>query len=109
MSTMGAKVHWTPFAAASVAAIRAARSTALGSKLAASARGTGKMVRNPWITSWAKSSGMPRRDSSTATRCIWRVSSAPYTPRKEPTLPERISASPASETRGPVIASPPED
>ena len=51
ISTIGAKVQWTPWADASTAATRAAPSTATVSKLAASARETGKMVRQPWITS----------------------------------------------------------
>ena len=45
MSTMGAKVHFSPVAAASAAAIRADRSTAAGSQLLASPRGIGKIVR----------------------------------------------------------------
>ena len=73
MSTIGANVQWRPTAAASRAATRAAFSTAPRSHDAASARGTGKMVLNPWITSYPKISGMPRRDSSTATCCARRV------------------------------------
>ena len=45
-STIGAKVQCRPDAAASVAATRADFSASAGSKLAASASGTGKMVRN---------------------------------------------------------------
>ena len=45
MSTIGAKVQWTPEAAASVAAMRAERSIAATSQLAVSPRGTGKVVR----------------------------------------------------------------
>ena len=45
MSTIGEKVQWTPAAAVSIAATRAAPSVTRGSKLAAIASGTGKMVR----------------------------------------------------------------
>ena len=49
-------------------------------------------------------SGMPRRDSSTATSCARRVASAPYTLRNEPTPPARITSSPPCVTAGPVTA-----
>jgi hypothetical protein len=45
MSTIGAKVQWTPAARASVAATCAARSAAAVSQLAASPSGMGKTVR----------------------------------------------------------------
>jgi len=45
MSTIGAKFHTIPFAVASSAAIRASASVSAGSKVAASASGTGKLVR----------------------------------------------------------------
>ncbi len=51
MSTIGAKVQCTPAAADSIAATRAARSASSGLKLAASASGTGNVVRKPWMTS----------------------------------------------------------
>ena len=44
-STIGAKVQWTPAAAASVAAMRADCSIAAMSQLAASPSGVGKIVR----------------------------------------------------------------
>jgi hypothetical protein len=47
MSTIGAKFHVMPFAVASSAAMRAFDSASAGSKLAASASGTGKFVRKP--------------------------------------------------------------
>jgi hypothetical protein len=45
MSTIGAKVHFTPAADASAAATRADRSAAAGSQLLASPSGIGKTVR----------------------------------------------------------------
>src|ERR1041385_4360808 len=59
-STIGAKVQCTPLADASMAATWADRSAAAGFQLAASASGTGKMVRKPWMTSWANRRGMGR-------------------------------------------------
>jgi FAD/FMN-containing dehydrogenase len=47
MSTIGANVHVMPFAATSVAAMRASDRASAGSKLAPSASGTGKTVRKP--------------------------------------------------------------
>ena len=44
-STIGAKVQWTPAAAASVAAMRADASIAARSQLAASPSGVGNIVR----------------------------------------------------------------
>ena len=58
-----------PAAVVSAAAARAVASQSAGSKAPASARGMGKTVRKPWMTSRAKKSGMPRRVSSTAIRC----------------------------------------
>src|SRR6476659_1160049 len=104
MSTMGANVQWRPFAAPSAAATRAARSTAAGSQLAASASGVGKIVRNPWITSCANSSGIFARDCSMATRCRFRVTSAPEVPRNDPMRPALMSAVLASGSCGPVTA-----
>ena len=74
---MGAKVQSIPDAAASTAAARAVRRARSGSKLAASASGTGKTVRRPWITSAANSSGIFNRDRRTASVCIRRAISAP--------------------------------
>ena len=51
-------VQCTPCAVASTAAARAVRSASAGSNAAASASGTGKMVRKPWITSNENSSGI---------------------------------------------------
>jgi hypothetical protein len=90
-STIGAYVQTMPFAAASMAAMRAERSASGGSQLLASPSGMGKMVRNPWITSSAKSSGTCSRDPSMASRCSARVVSAPMTSMSEPTPPCRIS------------------
>ena len=68
-SSIGAKVMASPSAAASTAASRAERLPVAGSKVEASASGIGNMVRWPWTTSKPISSGIPRRDSSTAMRC----------------------------------------
>ncbi len=87
MSSMGAKVQCTPAAAASVPATRAEASTASRSQLAASPRGTGKIVRKPWITSYPKIRGIPRRLFSTASSWVFRVASAPMTFSIEPTRP----------------------
>jgi hypothetical protein len=81
MSTIGANVQWSPCAVASTAAMRAERAAAAVSQLAASASGTGKIVRKPWITSCPKTSGILRGDCSTATRCIAHVYAAPNTLR----------------------------
>jgi hypothetical protein len=76
-STIGANVQCTPCAAASAAATRAAPATAAESNVAAWASGTGKTVRQPWMTSNEKRSGILSRDCSTATRCRRRVSATP--------------------------------
>ena len=76
-STMGAKVQCRPAAVASSAATCAAASTAAGSQLEASASGTGKVVRKPWMTSNANNSGMCRRECSTASVWSSRVKRAP--------------------------------
>ena len=51
MSTIGAKAQGMPTARASRAATACPRSIVSGSQDAASPIGTGKIVRNPWITS----------------------------------------------------------
>ena len=91
ISTMGAKFQARPTAVASSAAARAVRFARFASKAAASASGTGKMVRNPWITSAANSSGMPRRDSSTATVCMRRCQSAESPLNTAPSRPSRTA------------------
>ena len=93
MSTIGAKVQSIPAAVASSAAARAVRRARSGSKLAASPKGTGKMVRKPWITSAAKISGTFSRDSRTAAVCIWRAISTPLPLNTPVSRPARTSAS----------------
>ena len=73
---MGENVQRTPAAVLSRAATRAACSTSAGSHVEASASGTGKMVRKPWITSSPKTIGILRRDFSTANRWYAFVSLA---------------------------------
>ena len=68
MSTIGENVQRMPVDEASRAATRAARSTSDGSQVDASASGTGKIVRKPWMTSSPNTIGIPRRDFSTAMR-----------------------------------------
>ena len=63
MSTIGAKFQSMPDPAASNAATSLVRRVSSGSKLAASATGTGKTVRWPWMMSAAKISGIFSRDS----------------------------------------------
>eukprot|EP00437_Effrenium_voratum_P063830 CAMPEP_0181501916 /NCGR_PEP_ID=MMETSP1110-20121109/56061_1 /TAXON_ID=174948 /ORGANISM="Symbiodinium sp., Strain CCMP421" /LENGTH=192 /DNA_ID=CAMNT_0023630429 /DNA_START=438 /DNA_END=1013 /DNA_ORIENTATION=+ len=76
-STMGAKVHIKPARVASTAVARAVRRASSGSKEAASANGMGKMVHMPCQMSAPKINGMPRRLSSTATRCSSRFTLTP--------------------------------
>ncbi len=68
MSTMGAKVQWIPTDRASRAATAWPASISVRSHDAAIAIGTGKMVRNPWITSNPNNAGMPNRFPSTVRR-----------------------------------------
>jgi len=62
---------------ASNAAAAAVRSASSGSKLATSARGTGKIVRWPCMMSAAKMSGIFSRDSRAAAVCMIRAMVAP--------------------------------
>ena len=91
-STIGAKFQSIPAAVASTAATRAVRSASSGSKLPASARGIGKTVRKPWITSAAKISGILRRLFSVAITCICRAISAPLPLNTPPIRPRRTSS-----------------
>ena len=92
MSTIGKKVQSMPAAAASNAAMRAVRIARSGSKLAASATGTGKIVRWPWMTSAAKISGTLRRESRITAACIRRAISAPLPLNTPVSLPATASA-----------------
>ena len=76
MSSMGAKASITPARVASLAEISVARRTRSGSKEQDQPSGIGKMVWKPWMTSWQKISGMPRRLFSTAMRCRRRAMAA---------------------------------
>ena len=102
MSTIGAKVQVTPCAAASMAAMRAVRRAPSGFQLLASASGTGKVVRKPWMTSKPNSSGMRARDCSTAIRCKRFTVSLPTTLRNDPSSPLRSASMPAGDPPGPV-------
>ncbi|VXD00821.1 conserved hypothetical protein [Sphingomonas sp. 8AM] len=96
MSTIGAKVQSIPDADASTAAARAVRRASSGSKLAASASGTGKTVRSPWMTSAANSSGIFSRERRTASVCIRRAISAPLPLNTPVSSPRRTIFSCAS-------------
>ena len=93
MSTMGENVQRTPVAEASRAAMRAVCSTSDGSQVEASASGTGNVVRNPWITSSPNTSGILRRDFSTAIRWNLLVSFAVATLNNAPICPLAIMSS----------------
>jgi hypothetical protein len=93
MSTIGENVQRMPAADASSAATRAARSSVTGSQVAESPSGTGKRVRNPWITASPKRSGMRIRDSSIAIRCNRLLSDGLVTFRNDPTSPRRAASS----------------
>ena len=93
MSSIGAKAQWMPTARASAALIACAFSTSAGSQDAASAMGTGKMVRNPWMTSKPKRRGIFSRVSVVAMRCRRLISCGSFTNSREPTRPARSSLS----------------
>jgi hypothetical protein len=105
MSTIGAKVHFSPAAAASAAAMWAACSAAAGSQLLASPSGIGKIVRCPWITSKPTSSGIFSRVCSTAIRWMSLTFRAPNTLKNEPTRPRRIRSRCSS--RGRLVSASP--
>ncbi len=65
-SIIGAYVCLSPTAADSRAPYVWSSKATCGSKLAPVASGIGKTVRNPWMVSKAKSSGIFSRDCSTA-------------------------------------------
>ena len=95
MSTMGLYSQVSPSEDASTVLMRAARSIDSGFQVAASARGTGKVVRYPWMMSAPNRRGIPRRDSSTAIFCHAMSSSLSWRPNRLPTAPERtFSATP---------------
>ncbi len=91
-SIIGEKVQRIPEAVASTAAMRAASSTSWGFQVAACPKGIGNTVLNPCITSRAKISGMPRRDSSTALRCRLLTTSGSTSLIIEPTRPWATAA-----------------
>jgi hypothetical protein len=95
MSTIGANVQWMPTARASRAATACPRSASSGSQDAATAIGTGKTVRRPWITSNPNSTGIPCRLPSMASRCSRLVSAGSVTNSRDP-APPRASASSTS-------------
>ena len=75
MHRTGERTQCTPVDDASIAVIRAVRSTSSGSQLAAIASWVGKMVAPgqkewPWMQSSTTSSGMPRRDRA-ASAIAW--------------------------------------
>jgi hypothetical protein len=92
---MGAKVQWMPTARASRAATVWARSMPAGSQLAASAIGTGKIVRSPWMTSNPNSAGTPSRLSSTASRWRRLICAGSVTKSSDPASPRPSTASTA--------------
>jgi hypothetical protein len=107
MSTIGANVQWMPTARASRAATACPRAMVSGSQDAAIAIGTGSTVRRPWMTSNPKSTGMPWRLPSTASRCRRLTSAGSVTNSKDP-APPRASASSTSPgfcRDGPTVAS----
>src|SRR6266853_1671635 len=77
ISTIGENAQRTPADEASEAATRAAFSTISGSQVAARPSGIGNVVRNPWMTSSPKISGIFKREFSTAILCSAFVSRAP--------------------------------
>ena len=93
MSTIGAKFQSIPEPAASKAATSLVRRVSSGSKLAASATGTGKTVRWPWMMSAAKISGIFIRDSFTATFCMVLAMRAPLPLKIPVSWPCRVSSS----------------
>ena len=104
-SIIGANVQCTPLERASFADTSPSRLLTSGSKLAAWARGMGKVVQNPWMTSSPNSSGMPSRDSSTAIRCRALLLRAPKMLRTDPSRPLRAASSTSlvSAPPGPVL------
>jgi hypothetical protein len=101
MSSIGAKVQFTPAAAASSAATRAPCLTRPGFQLAACPSGNGMTVLKPWMTSRPTSNGMPRRLSSTAMRCNSFTSAGSTWLRTEPMRPSRRASRSASGAPGP--------
>ena len=107
MSTIGAKVQWMPTARASRAATDCPCSIVAGSHDAASAIGTGRIVRSPWITSKPNRAGMPSRWPSIVSRWRRLVSAGSVTNSSDPTPPRARAASTVagSEARPPTLAS----
>ena len=93
MSTIGANVQWMPAARASRAATAWPRSIVPGSQEAAIAIGTGRIVRNPWMTSKPNSTGMPSRWPSTASRWRRLNSAGSVTNSSDPASPRPSAAS----------------
>ena len=93
MSTIGANVQSMPTARASRAATAWPSAIASGHQEAASAIGAGRIVRNPWITSKPKISGMPSRLPSIALRCSALCSAAFLISSTEPAAPRSMAAS----------------
>ena len=92
---MGEKVQVTPPLRASAAETAAQARAAPGLKEAAMARGVGKMVRWPWMTSRPMSRGMPWAEDSTAARWTALVRSASPGQKRAP-MPPRAAARHAS-------------
>ena len=107
MSTIGANVQCRPTARDSRAATAWPRSIVSGSQDAAIAIGTGKTVRSPWITSKPKSTGMPWRLPSTASRCIRLISAGSVMNNSDPAPPRASAAStsPGACGASPTVAS----
>ena len=81
----------TPPERASAAETAAQARATSGLKEAAMARGVGKMVRWPWMTSSPMSRGMPCADSSTAARWTALVSAALPGQNRAPMPPRAAS------------------
>ena len=108
MSTIGLNVQLMPDADISTAAVRAAASMAGMFQVHDMPSGIGNTVSKPWITSMPISSGMPRRDFSTASCCRARIFSAPLILKVPPILPSATAASVLWSMTAPVMMSPEE-